>query len=77
MLLGMWCDPWGEHMQGLQLGSHDLSGFFPVIDYEIRRDTAQASLLIDSIGFLLFLVSFSHFNIHMFSNVKCKGITVH
>lgn len=77
MLWGMWCDPWGDHVQGQELGSHDLSGFFPVIFYEMRRDRTQASLLADSIGFLLFLVSFSHCNIHTFSNVKCKGITVH
>lgn len=47
----MWCDPWGDHVQGLELGFHDLNGFFPVIFYEMRRDTAQASLLTDALAF--------------------------
>lgn len=77
MLLGMWCEPWGDHVQGQELGFNDLCGFFSVTFYEIGRDAAQASLLADSIGFCFFLESFSHCNIYMFSNVKCKGITVH
>lgn len=64
-------------MQGQELSFNDLSGFFPIIFYEMRRDAAQTSLLADSIGFLLFLESFSHYNIHIFSNVKCKDITVY
>lgn len=73
----MWCDPCGDHVQGQELSFNNLSGFFPIIFYEMRRDTAQAPLLADSIGFLLFLESFPHCNVHTFSNVKCKGITVY
>lgn len=48
MLLGMWCDPSGHHVQGQELNFNGLCGFFTIIVYEMRRDTAQAPLLADS-----------------------------